>query len=283
MSLDDELRSAFTREAQSRVAPPPDPEGLVRGGRARRRRRTLQRAGAGAAAAVLIGAGGYGVSAWGPAPGPGVASRPSVATTGPTTPASEQVRPRLEPGTYRRFVGYAATGPRIEASFTVDGDTWIGGDFPLAGERHGSVFAGIGVYQPRALAAGDGCRDQPTTATVGSSPRRLAAQLAQLPRSTVLEAPAATRAFGRDGFHLRLRIAVECPGYYRVAESPAGERGITYSNPGGVVEDVVIDFWVLDVAGALVVVDRWHGESASGALQAQVERAWESITIGTDA
>lgn len=277
MSLDDELRSAFAQEAATRIAPPPDPHALIRGGRVRRRRRDLERAGAGAVAAVLIVAGGYGLlPLWAPHD-PGPASGP----TGTATPSApvDLGRSVLAPGTYRTFVGHGAAGGRIEADYTVDGDNWSGGDFPLVAERSGSLFAGIGVYQPLALAADRGCRDEPTTASVGPTPRRLAAQLARLPRSSVLVAPEATQAFGRAGFHLRLRIDVECVSYYRVAESPGGERGITYSRPGEAVEDVVIDFWVLDVAGSLVVVDQWHNVGASDALKDQADRARDSIEL----
>lgn len=276
MSLDDELRSAFEREALTRPAPPPDPDGLIRGGRARRRRRNLERAGAGVAAVVLIGAGGYALAPEAPRD-PGVASRPSGGAA--ELPTSDQGRPELAPGTYRVFVGIGATGGRIDADLTVEGDNWSSGDFPLAGERFGSVFAGVGVYQPRAIAAGRGCLEDGTTTTLGLTSGRLAEQLAGLPRSTVVREPTPTRAFGYTGVHLRLRIDVTCPTYYRIAESPAGDRGITYTAPGAAAHDVVIDFWVLDVAGAAVVVDQWHNADASDDLVETATRARESIEL----
>jgi hypothetical protein len=45
------------------------------------------------------------------------------------------------------------------------------------------------------------------------------------------------------------------------------------------VVDVVIDFWVFDVAGAVVVVDQWHDVDASDALVAQAVRARKSIEL----
>lgn len=281
MSLDDELRSAFTQEALTRVAPPPDPDGLIKGGRARRRRRDLQRAGAGAAAAVLVAAGGWGLLTSQQPAAPGPASRAPGPTSGstPLPPQDHAGREGLQPGTYRTFVGLDATGRRIEADLTVRGGNWSSGDFPLVSERFGSVFAGVGVYQPRALAAGRGCLEDPTTPVLARTPRRLANQLARLPRSTVLAAPAPTRANGWEAQHLRLRIGVECADYYRVAETPGGERGITYTAPGAIAEDVVIDFWVLDVDGALVVVDEWHNVGASDALVAQAAQARGSISF----
>ena len=276
MTLDDELRSAFAQEAATRIAPPPDPDGLIRGGRVRRRRRNLERAGVGVAAAVLIGAGGYAVGGLETPREARVASPPSGTST-PSAP-DDLERSKLAPGTHHTFVGTGATGERIEADFTVGGGNWSEGDFPLA-EDLGSTYAGIGVYQPQALAAGSGCLGDTMTSVLGRGPRRLAQQLAALPRSTVAEAPTPTRVFGHDGFHLRLEIRVECPTFYRVAATPAGDRGITYTVLSGSADDVVIDFWVLDVAGALVVVDEWHDLAASDSLVEQAARARTSIEL----
>lgn len=278
MNLDDELRSTFERQAQTRIPPSPDLECLVRGGRQRRRRRNLRWSGAGVAAAVLLGAGGYGVVVLGATTAPGVASRP-VGGTSPTplSTADEQL-PSLAPTTYRVVVGTAATRRTMEADITVDGDNWVvEDDFPRASERSESAFAGVGVYQPSLLGAGTGCHgDARTTGALGT-PVLLAQQLAQLPRSTVLVAPTRVRAFGRTVLHLRLRIDVECPSYYRVAETPVGARGITYTALG--LEDVVIDFWVLNVAGTVIVVDEWHNVNASYALTSQAARARASVDL----
>jgi hypothetical protein len=278
MTLDDELRSAFAQEAATRIAPPPDPEGLIRGGRVRRRRRNLERAGAGAVAAVLIGAGGYGTLP-DATHDPGVASRPSGSASPGSPPPSSDGRSKLAPGTYRMFVGSGAAGERIEADFTVGGDNWNEGDFPLAGEDLGTSYAGIGVYQPQLLAAGSGCLGDTMTSVLGRGPRRLAQQLAALPRSAVVEAPTPTHVFGHDGFHLRLEIRADCQTFYRVAATPNGDRGITYTALGAPANNVLIDFWVLEVAGAPVVVDEWHNVTASLSLVEQAARARTSIEL----
>ena len=277
MTLDDELRSAFAQEAATRIAPPPDPDGLIRGGRVRRHRRNLERAGAGVLAAVLVGAGGYGLLPL-RAPGdPGPVSGPPGSAS-PSTPA-DPGRSKLAPGTYRTLVGTGAAGERIEADFTVGGDNWNGGDFPLVGEDNGASYAGIGVYQPQLLAAGSGCLGDTMTSVLGRGPRLLAQQLTALPRSTVAEAPTRAHVFGHDGFHLRLEIRVGCPTFYRVAATPNGDRGITYTALGDPADDVVIDLWVLEVAGALVVVDEWHNVGASESLKNQAARARDSIEL----
>ena len=107
-------------------------------------------------------------------------------------------------------------------------------------------------------------------------------QLAGLPRSTVLQEPARTELFDRPATHLRLRIDVACPGYYRVAHSVVGTRGITYFMGGASAVDVVIDFWVLDVGGVPLVVDQWHNVDAPPDLVDQAREARESITFEED-
>ncbi len=110
----------------------------------------------------------------------------------------------------------------------------------------------------------------------------VAEQLAGLPRSTVLLEPARTKLFDRPATHLRLRIDVACPGYYRVAHSAVGERGIAYFMGGALPVDVVIDFWVLDVGGVPLVVDQWHDVDAPSGLVDQAREARESITFVED-
>ena len=84
------------------------------------------------------------------------------------------------------------------------------------------------------------------------------------------------QAFGRDALHLRMRIDQQCHADegYIVAATPRGGRGITYGhNP------VVIDFWVIDLDGSLVVVDSWHPDGASSRLVDRVDQTRKSITF----
>ena len=86
------------------------------------------------------------------------------------------------------------------------------------------------------------------------------------------------KAWGYDAQHLRLRIQEDCgfDALYRVAETPRGTRGINY---GYGSTGVVIDFWVLDLDGAAVVVDAWHQVDSSVGLVDKVTRAAESISF----
>ena len=137
-------------------------------------------------------------------------------------------------------MGTDATGAAIEADLTVEGAGWDSGNFPVA--ETGAIYAGLGRHRPSALAAGSGCIGDAPIANLRQSPRALAQGLARLPESTLVQPVTPAEAYGYDAFHLRLEIADDCPEGqgYRVAETPRGSRGISYSN---IPETVVIDFW----------------------------------------
>jgi hypothetical protein len=280
MNLDEELRGALTREADRRTPPPPDVVGMISGGRARRGRRTTVRIAGTAVVAVLVGCAAYGVTLADPfSPRTGdiaPAGTPADSTApAPLPDSGTLLESRV---TYRLPVGTDATGEAIEADLSVEGVNWAVSGFPVLNDLW-ATFAGIGVYQPSALAGGRGCLNDPITSDLGETPRDLADRLATLPRSAVLEAPGPTQVSGRDAVHLRLRVDVDCRQYYRVAESPRGDRGITYAGSGANPPSVVIDFWVLDIDGARVVIDQWHD---SDAPREQVDRATaarQSITF----
>ncbi len=131
---------------------------------------------------------------------------------------------------------------------------------------------------PDALAAGSGCTgDEPTT-DLGESPEALAGDLTALPGSTVLEPPTAGQALGHDVYRLRVRITDDCPAGegYRIAETPRGSRGISYSDTP---TTVIVDFLVVDLEGDAVVVDLWHQEGSSQKLIDKLTRARDSITF----
>ena len=279
MSLDDELRTTLGLEAELRTVPPPDVVGLIRGGRARRRRRTLVRAAVAVAASVAVGAATLGYVTLDPRAEGEVVSPPSPSPRPDLETLSDDGRATLEPGTYRMFVGRDSAGASIEVDVTVDGPNWKHGDFPVVSEQSGTTHAGFGVYQAWALASGDGCETGPTVGPVARTPAGLAAQLAELPRSTVLRPPEPARVLGRGAVHLRLRVDVECPGYYRVAHAAGGSRGISYTPVGMPVPDVVIDFWVLRAGGAVLVVDEWHNVDAPAEVVGQARDARRSVTF----
>lgn len=280
MSLDEELRATLGREAGWRSAPAPDVVGLIRAGRARRRRRSLVRTAAAIAASMVVGAATFGLMTYDPRADEEVVSPPTPAPI-PQLPTRSDTRAPLEPGTYRMFVAPDRAGAKVEVDVSLAGPHWTQSDFPFVSDRSGAAHAGFGVYQPVALAAGNGCETGPTTGPVATTAGTLVAQLSQLPRSTVLRGPETARAAGRSAVHLRLRIDPDCPGYYRVAHAAGGTRGITYTPLGSEQSDVVIDFWVLEVDGVVVVVDEWHEVDASPGVVGQARAARRSITFVT--
>ena len=59
----------------------------------------------------------------------------------------------------------------------------------------------------------------------------------------------------------------------------AAVRGITYTPAGLPTPDVVIDFWVLEREGAVVVVDEWHNTEAPSDVVRQARDARRSVTF----
>ena len=111
----------------------------------------------------------------------------------------------------------------------------------------GEFVGGVGVYQPHGLAAGSGCSgDRLDTRPGQGRVRSRRGSSPDLPRSKVLQPLTRVRAFGHDASHVRLRIKDDCPAgqAYRVAETPRGSRGISYSD---VPTTVTVDFWVVDL------------------------------------
>ena len=282
MNLGDELRSVLNQEAAMQTTPRPDVDGLISGGVVRRRRRTMLRAGGVALAVVVLGGGLYGALqidrtdadssevVGDPTPSSAPTTQPP-----PELPPDEGVGP-LEPGTYRSLVGLLTTGlRRVDADMTLKGQGWNGGNFAILGDN--DTTGGVGAYIPDALAAGSGC-DDATTATVDQSPEALADGLAALPRSTLLQPPTEGRALGYDVYHLRLQIPDDCAEgqAYRIAETPRGSRGVSYSD---VPTTVTVDFLVVDLEGTAVVVDLWHQDGAADSLIAKLTRARDSITF----
>ena len=288
MNVGDQLRDVLNQEADMVNATRPDVEQLIIGGQTRKRRRTVTRAGGAALAAVLVGGGLYGFTqmnrddagATGLTDQPTATAEPSGATTPPTL-AQDPGPGDLEPGTYRVLAGTDSAGAPIEADLTFDGPGWSAGNFPIV--RDAESFGGLGVYRPSILAAGSGCTNDVVRSNVGESSIALAQQLAELPKSTVVQPITATVFLGQDAYHLRLRIPQTCPApqAYRAAETPRGDRGITYDRPDGTYPPVVMDFWVLLQGGVPVVVDSWHQLGASSDLVDQITQARESIAFVT--
>jgi hypothetical protein len=289
MNLGKELATAFGREAEMREVPPPDVDRLIRTGQARRRRRNAGRIGVAMAAAAVVGGGAYGVAQvdrGDPAP---VAEPPTTSESEPAAVPSRVPDYRnmtsIDPGTYRVFVGSDTAGDKIEADLTMTNpdSNWSWSGQPVVHEPTVDTWAGVGVYQPRALAGLAPCSGDWQSRTAGGAPQSLARQLVRLPWSTVVEPPTQTEAFGHDAIHLRLQINDRCPWdeYYQIAktkpaETLAGSRGISYGNTS---KEVVIDFWVVDLGGTAVVVDMWHQVDSSVELVGRATEVLDSINF----
>lgn len=130
-----------------------------------------------------------------------------------------------------------------------------------------------------ALAAGSGRTGDDPHLNVGQTSDALVQQLAQLPRSTVVQA---TRRPGRSAT-TRPTCAygsTTTPGGPGLpfAETHRGSHGI---NDSVGPKDVVMDFWIVDLDGTPVVVEMWLDEDASSELLDMVARTRDSITFVT--
>lgn len=264
-----------------RTTPTPDIERMVNGGQARLRRRNTTRIGLAAAALVLLGGGGYGIAQIGDDDSDaGVANLPSEPTAAADPPNWKSTdRGTVDPGTYRAYVGADGDGGIIEADLTIEGPNWSASNYPVAYD--GEHFAGIGAYQPTSVAGG--CQMEAGLKPAAVEPQQLARQLAEMPRSDILQQPTPTNAFGHSAVHLRLRVDAACNrAAYQVAEAPPGSRGISYFDETREVSGIVIiEFWVVDVDGTTVVVDMFRTEDAPRNLADQAAAARESITFVT--
>lgn len=173
MSLDDQLRSVLSEEADTRTGSPPDVPGLIRGGRARRRRRNAVWTGAGVLAAVIAAGGVYGVAEL----GDGDARSTDLIANEPTPsslPSSDAGVP-IEAGTYVIPAGNGEVAPytvTVPAGWrAVYGDTlakhWEG---PGALEIATFALDEIELYD-------DACNGPQTLGTTQSSVESLVAGL----------------------------------------------------------------------------------------------------------
>ncbi len=224
-----------------------------------------------AAVAVLVAWGVYGVTKVDHGTAVEPAGKPPQTNASHTYPDTGTI----QPGTYRMLVGENDAGASVYANITFDNTAWQSYNDPVLLKANSN--GGVAVYSPLGLSAGTGCfPNSKLNRNLGDTPQSLAQQFAQLPQSTVLQSPTPVQAFGRDAIHLRLRINNNCPDWYRVAETNRGGHGITFDP----VRAVVIDFWLLDEGGP-VVIDTWHEVHSPSELVDQIARVRDSITLST--
>ena len=222
-------QTALSQEAELRTPPPPDVDGLIRGGGSRRRR-NVARIGVGAAApcSSVVPRSASRRSIRGPGTEPEIAGTPSPPSDAPSTPRPSRTR-RLSsiPGTPTGCS--SATTPLVADRGRPDPRRHgLDQREPTPAVRRPRPWAGVGVYQPERWRAVPAAPSTPPSTGRGRDPRPRA-RLARLPRSTVVQPPTATVAFGQGAHHLRLRIDVWCPGQcYRSEPTTGWGRGISY-------------------------------------------------------
>ena len=276
MNLDEQLRAALDREAEMQQAPAPDVNRLISGGKVRRRRRSLVRFGvASVFAVVLVGGGIFVAEQIATSTDPESAQPPSA--TMPPELFTENLN--LEPGTYRMVVGIDATGVEIVADLTFYGPDWISGPNPTVVADNGvheyRARGGVGVYPPEALAGGSGCSNEATKASASTS-QALAEQLTRSHGARSFRHPYPCRRSATTPFICACGSTNSAP-QARATSSRRCHEAVAESLYGH--NQVVIDFWVMDLNGTPVVVDSWYPEGSSGELVERVDETRKSVTF----
>jgi hypothetical protein len=172
----------------------------------------------------------------------------------------------------------------IEARFRVPGRHWVwredgairpltpGKVFPTPSEP----YARVGVETPDRVPA-TGCQfEVPEWTPLAGTPIAAAGQIARVPDVVVEQRPQSTRVLGHTAAHVRISVPRVCPEYGDVIvwgqPSQIGTGTVEY--PGQ-----VLDVWVVDVDGLLVVV---HTEVSPGLpepIVGETRALFESLTL----
>ena len=171
----------------------------------------------------------------------------------------------------------------VEARFQAPGRDWVwredgairplvpGRMFPLPHEP----YARVGVAAPNRVPV-TGCGTETTTWTpLVDTPLAAARQIAQVP-GVVVERPArVTRILGHQAAHVRMSVPRLCAEQDTIVWGQASDFGNATVDYAG----QVLDVWVVDVDGTLVVV---HTEVSPGLPESVVEETralFESLTL----
>jgi hypothetical protein len=262
----------FAEVAELRV-PVPDVDGIVSRGRDLRR---LRRVAAAGALAIAVVTGGVLSSVT-----RNDRSDPPVVDPTPPGVAAQELATRslsdaalVEGREYVVFPWQLSSTDDVEARFRVPGPHWVwredGAIRPLT---PGKVFpntprepyARVGVATPDRVPA-TGCElEVPEWTPLEMTPIAAARQIARIPSVVVEQRARATRVLGHTAAHVRMSVPRLCPEYGDVIvwgqASAIGSGTVDY--PGQ-----VMDVWVVDVDGILVVV---HTEVSPGLPESVVD------------
>jgi hypothetical protein len=282
MSLDDQLRAVLNEEAEMRTALPPDVQGLISGGQARRRRRNAVWAGGCVLAAVLAAGGVYGVvQLGGDADSAGeIANRP---TPQPLPDIGGVIA--IDPGTY-----LAPAGDYVVAPYTVTVPAgWETQDGASVG-KHGDQEGAIGVDAfalDKIRLTDDTCHGPGNLGLPVVSTARLVAGLRAQGSGLLVSDPVADTVAGLPA----TRIDVDYPGSQplkncRLAENvPGVEQGALQVWSGWLVmypaESASV--YVVDMGDRAQLFVSRTAAGASAADRAELQSVLDSIRFQTGA
>ena len=184
-----------------------------------------------------------------------------------------------------------AEGQQIVAQFTVVGQDWHWLKDSL-GKLSPDADPDAEEYQPYAevrmsladRVPVDQCRaGTPEWEDAAGTPLGFSQQIAAIPLLRVLDEPTATELSGYPAAHVRLEVTRLCPRYrdmilwsiFPMSSTGPGEPGVGAVYMAG----QVVDLWIVDVDGSLVVVGAGHSPQVPDSLAEESQSIAESVEL----
>lgn len=274
--MSDQMLRAFRQDAESVIVPADFDEIARRGARRRLRHRAVS---AMAAAAVAAAVGSFALLADGYAPSPPPADDPD----GSSLPLLVDTDGQIPSG--RGAFAPIKFGPSVvvlSAEIPTDG-VWrqsqtLSGVYTKIRSGNASLHLSTYVVDGVARRACEAVYVQPngkapTFDSPGSTPTDVAAAIATIPRATVLEPPQGVTKWGTTAVHVQLQVLqTGCRNgrEFWILDTARGGESI-----GNV--QAVLDFWVMEVDGQVLVVATEVPRAATAAERGQLAELVDSI------
>lgn len=206
-------------------------------------------------------------------------SAPTTTVAGPKNMSDLPGFVVVETGTYY-VEPIPANSTRVSFTLPEDWMSWAGAYKPNPANEE--VYVGLTIMAPSKL-IDDPCRSR-TWSDPGPTVADLADGLAGLPGMVVIDAPSAVTAFGYEGQHLILEVpdlpfdpARESQGFLDCIDGEFHSYdGRYYQGPRQYLE-----FWVLDVEGQRLLIEKTHFPASTSAEIAELDSVVASIRIET--
>jgi hypothetical protein len=281
MNLDDQLRAVLDEEAGMRIASPPNVEGMISGGKARRRRRNAVRAGGGVLAAVIAVGGLYGLTQI----GDGEADSQGLIAT---TPTPEALPTFAEPEAITAGTYLVPAGNGEVAPYTVTVPAGWAAQYGDSLSKHPDEPSGVGIGTFALDEIGlfdDACHGPGILGTARSSTANLVTALRRQVAGPKVSHPVATTLAALPATRIDLdqparvsgcRLGRQILQVWRQIPQPADDYFVLFPDSSASV-------YVVDVDGRAQVFVVQTGDEISAADRAELQSVLDSISFRTGA